>query len=149
MMADTTEVKTWLEWGGSKLLAMRLAPAAPSGYRSFWPDYQADATMAYGYTAARLRPAIPNSKEVDLMDQILELPGFVSDITVRRIINTRALVAPVSNRHLYSWAKIAHLIHSSPRRVVVLHRTGLRQISLRLPERKADAIRQSMTGLAS
>lgn len=144
-----TEVKEWLEWAGAKLLSLRLASPAPSGYRSFWPDYPTDAAKAYGYTPNRLRASLPNSKEITLMDEILLLPSLVTDITVRRIINVRSLVAPVSNRNLYSWAKIAHLIHSSPRRVVILHRQGLREIALRVPQGKADAIRKSIAALGS
>ena len=143
---DSIEIKEWLEWAGAKLLSLRLASPAPQGYRSFWPDYADEANKAYGYTGNRLRAGLPNSKEIALMDEILLLPSLITDITVRRIVNARALVAPVANRHLYSWTKIAHLLHSSPRRMVVLHRSGLREIASRVPQDKADAIRQSIRG---
>jgi hypothetical protein len=145
---DPSEIKEWLEWGGAKLLSMKLPPAAPQGYRSFWPDYPTDAGTAYGYTPNRLRAGTPTGKEVDLMDEVLKLPSLIADIPIRRIVNARALVAPVSNRHLYSWTKIAFMLHSSPRRVVLLHRKGLREIALRVPLGKADAIRQSMASLS-
>lgn len=144
--AEPMEIKLWLEWGGAKLLSMRISSPAPQSFRSFWPDYQNEQT-AYGYTADRLRAGLPTAKEVDLMDEVLRLPGLITDVTVRRIVNSRALIAPISNRNLYSWAKIAHLLHSSPRRMVILHRQGLREIALRVPKGKADAIRQSIAPL--
>lgn len=142
--ADPLEIKTWLEWAGQRLLSLRERSPAPQSYRSFWPDYADEAAKAYGYNANRLRAALPTGKEITLMEEVLDLVVLIPDITTRRIVHSRALVAPVSGRYLLSWTKLAFALHSSPRRIVLLHRKGLREIALRVPVGKADAIRQSL-----
>ena len=146
---DPLEVREWLEWAGQRLLSLRERSPAPQGYRSFWPNYADEAAKAYGYNANRLRAALPTGKEISLMEEVLDLVVLIPDITARRIVHSRALVAPVSGRYLLSWAKLAYALHSSPRRIVLLHRSGLREIALRVPAGKADAIRQSIGSAAS
>lgn len=147
--ANPEEIKTWLEWAGQRLLSMDLPSAAPQGFRSFWPEYPTDVQMAYGYSGNRLKAAIPRSKEISLMDEILELPGLVPNVTIRRIINARALLTPISNRHLYSWTRIAFINHSTSRRIVILHRNGLAIIASQLLPDKASTIRQSIAPFLS
>lgn len=138
------EIKTWLEWAGSKLLAMRIASPAPREYKSFWPDYADDATQAYGYTGEKLRPAQPRSVEIELMDKLLLWPNLIDEVLIRRIINARALVTPVANRYLYSWNKLGVMIGTDPRRVVRLHKKGLIEIADKLPPEKTDVVRHLM-----
>lgn len=143
---DPLEVRKWLEWAGQRLLSLRERSPAPQGYRSFWPDYADEIDKAYGYNALRLRAALPTGKEISLMEEVLDLVVLIPDITARRIVHSRALVAPVSGRYLLSWAKLAHALHSSPRRMVLLHRAGLRTIAEKVPLDKADAIRKALGG---
>jgi len=138
------EVREWLEWSGAKLLSMTLASPVPRGYKSNWPSFAQDASVAYGYTAERLRPAMPSGKEIQLMDEILLLPGLVNDITQRRIVNSRALVRPVANTHLYSWSKLAHMLGMDRRKVVRLYLSGINEIIDRVPQPQAYTIRQRL-----
>ena len=57
LVAD--EVRQWLEWAGGMLLSMGLASPAPKEPHSAWPTFAQDATLAYGYSGERLRPARP------------------------------------------------------------------------------------------
>lgn len=141
MSPSPEEVKTYLEWAGSRLLALNIASPKPRGPHTAWPSFAQEKHMAYGYTGERLRPAQPRSQEIELMDKILLFPSFITDDTSRRIVNSRALVTPVSNRYLYSWSKLAFMLHMDKRRVVRLHYAGLCDISKRLPPEKMDAIR--------
>lgn len=140
--AEPLEIKTWLEWAGSKLLAMHIASPAPKGYKVAWPEYATDHKTAYGYTGNRLKAAEPRSVEIELMDKLLLFPNLISDVTIRRIVNARSLVTPVSNRYVYSWTKLGYMIHVDPRRVVRLHQKGLVEISSHLTQEKVDAIRR-------
>ncbi len=88
----TTEVQEWLEWAGSRLLALRIKSPAPAGYRSYWPDFAEDITAAYGYTAETLRAPTVAPHEITVMDQILTLPMLVADVRTRRISTRRARV---------------------------------------------------------
>ena len=138
---DSVELCEWLEWSGARLLSMSIRSPYPKNPGSAWPDYAQDATVAYGYTGERLRPALPNRFEIGLMDKILLLPNLIEDITTRRIISSRMLVAPVSNRYLYSWTKIAYILHTERRRVKTLYDKGLVEIATKAPQEKIDDIR--------
>ena len=135
------ELAEWLAWAGSKLLAMNLSDGSPRPPAIAWPAYANDASAAYGYTGERLRPPRPTSFEIELMDKILALPMLCRAVHVRKIINARLLVTPVSNRHLYSWTKIAYVMHTDARRVARLHRQGLNEIIGALAPEKANAFR--------
>ena len=149
MQADPLEVKQWLEWAGSKLLAMNIGSPAPREPHIAWPEYANDASVAYGYTGERLRPAMPRSYEIALMDKVLTFPSIIKDETTRRIIHSRALVTPVSNRYLYSWNKLGFMLHISPRRVVRIHHNGLCEIATGLTPEKIDAVKRLLTILSS
>lgn len=138
------ELQQWLEWAGSKLLAMNIRSPFPKEPGTAWPSYAQEAIVAYGYTNERLRPAAPTKFQITIMDEILLLPSLVSNIQARRIINARALVTPVSNRYLYSWSKIAEINHTSKFRVQSMHRRGLDEITKSLAPEKRDALRHSL-----
>lgn len=142
------ELQTWLEWSGAKLLAMNLASPFPKGPRVSWPDFAQDHRTAYGYTNERLRAGRVTSHEIALMDEILPLVSLISDVNVRRIVNARILVTPVSNRYVYTWSRIAFMLHSDRRKVARLYSSGLSEITRRLPSAKVDAIRQSFARLS-
>lgn len=138
------ELNEWLIWAGRTLLAMTIASPLPKEPRTAWPAYATDVHMAYGYTNERLRASIPTSKDIALMDEIIDLVALIDDRTVRRIVNARMLVTPIAQRHLYSWTKIAFMLHTNTYRIIRWHTIGLRQIIRQLPQSKVDAIRQSL-----
>jgi len=139
----TEEIKTWLEWSGAKLLAMRIASPAPKGVRNAWPEYATLPDDAYGYTKNTLRAAIPSRFDITLMDEILLLPALIPDVLIRRIIHSRALVAPVSGKYLYSYETVAKLLYTDRKTIARLHGKGLKIIGANLSPDNADAIRQS------
>jgi hypothetical protein len=140
--ATPEEIRQWLEWAGSKLLAMSISSPRPKGYKTAWPEYADDYKQAYGYTGERLRPPRPQSTEIALMDKLLTFPSLIVDVNTRRIVNSRSLVTPVSNRYLYSWTKLAYMLHVDRRRVIRLHYNGLLEISGKLPAEKVDILRR-------
>ena len=135
------ELQQWLEWSGSKLLSLQTSSPLPKGPNSAWPEFASDAQVAYGYSGERLRPATPNSVEIELMDKILAFPSLIKDINTRKIVNARAMVAPISFRYLYSWRKIAFMLHTSPDVVKRQHARGLDEIVPQISKEKTYAIR--------
>jgi hypothetical protein len=138
------ELQQWLEWAGGMLLALGIASPAPKGPSSAWPAYAQDAQIAYGYAGERLRAPRPGRHDIVLMDEILVLPSMAKDITTRRLLHSRALVTPIGQRHLYPWAKLAFMLHTSRFRVQRMHNQGLNEIVRTLPPGKTYAIRHSM-----
>jgi hypothetical protein len=141
------EVRGWLEWAGQRLLALNLKSPYPSTPHVSWPEYAQDYRTAYGYTQERLRPASPSGPEITLMDEILTLPELIENQLWRRVVNARILVTPLSQKYLYSWTKIATLIHSDRKAVARFYNLGLREIVELLPPKKINAIRKSYSAL--
>ena len=140
------EVKIWLEWASSKLLSMQISNPAPRAPGSGWPEIARD-PIAYGYSGEKLKPAYPRANEITLMDEILSLPSLIPDVTLRRVVNARSLITPVANRHVYSWNKIALMIHSDRRKAASLYEEGIKAIVSNLAPGKAYTIKQNFDSL--
>ena len=143
------ELIRWLEWAGGVLLSMKIPNPAPKLTGSAWPDYASDANMAYGYTGERMKPAIPSSVEIELMDKLLALPSLTDNVNFRRVVNARLLVAPISNRHLYSWSKIAFMLHTTRYITKSWHHRGLLDIASKIEPEKIYAFRVVLSQYAS
>lgn len=142
------EIRLWLEWSGATLLALQLSSPSPKGVRSNWPEYAQEAATAYGYTPERLRAPTPRSEQIELMDKILVLPEFIDDSLQRRIVHARLLVTPVSNRHVYSYPRLARFLGKDQRTVARLFFAGLHEIAEFIPQSKASLIRKSFAVLS-
>jgi hypothetical protein len=141
------DVQFCLEWAGQRLLSMQIGSPRPKGFKVAWPEYADDSKLAYGYTGHRLRPARPQAAEIALMDKVLEFPSLISDVTARRVVHARCLVTPLSNRYLYSWTKLAFMLHMDKRRVVRIHYRGLLEIAACLPPEKITIMHQLLPTL--
>ena len=136
----STTVKDWLEWAGSKLLAMPIQRPGPSRIHAIWPEFPHDANTAFGYT--ELRPIAPRTSadEIPVMDTILELPLLIENLTSRHVVQARLLVWPLSGRYIYTWAKLARMLHSDRRTVIRWHLAGLKQITAKVDEARTRRI---------
>lgn len=132
---ETYDLQTWLEWAGARLIAMpepRIKPAQP---RVIWPDYsQESGEMTVFRGQLSLRAAAPAKHEVAMVDKILLLPNICHLPNVRRVLQVRALVHPINYRHLYSWARISKLLHTSRYQVKKWHGDGLIEVVGRTPD---------------
>ena len=137
------ECQKWLEWSGMVLLSMNIRSPAPKSPSATWPSFAQDAKTAYGYTNEKLKPATPTANQIMLMDAIFELPDLIDEIRIRRIVQCRSLVTPVSQRYLHSYSKLAKVFHTSKQRVFVLHHKGLSEICDWISYEKIYTIRQS------
>jgi len=135
------ELQLWLEWGGSKLLAMQLSSGAPRQPHIAWPEYRQSFNTAYGSSAERMRPSRPSSKEIQAVDEILALPSLLPNPLVRRILHARALVAPISNRYLCSWTELGDRLDLDRRKVKQLHQRGIEDLTSCVPVSKIYTIR--------
>jgi hypothetical protein len=138
------ELQQWLEWAGSRLLSLNVSSPLPRKPKVLWPDYVPD-PRAYGYSSERLRPPKLSGADISLMDEILVLPNVIKDITVRRVVNSRSLVTPISNKYVYSWVRIAFMLHCDRRKVMRLHRIGLEEIIKHIERDKISTIRQRLS----
>lgn len=133
---SSDEIRLWLEWAGRALLALPSHGLYPARMKALDLGVAPDPTLAYGYNQTRLRPAAPSAEEIEWIDEILALPQVCEYDKTRRVLQSRALISPLNDRYIYSWAKIGRLLKLDPQTVKAMHARGLLEIT-----RKADPVK--------
>jgi hypothetical protein len=126
--ADAEYVLYRLEEAGRALLA--LPHTGPSTrLRTSRHDIVQTAIEAYGWQNVdrRLRPAMPSHAQITRMDQALDwIPLIPQDrYVLRRIVGARALISPVTERHLFSWRRLATLLGADHKAIQRWHAQGI------------------------
>ena len=128
-----SDLQTWLEWAGARLIAMpggRIAPAQP---HVIWPEYSQETFQVLQFRGGvPLRAAAPSSTEIPIVDEILTFPNVCERDYIRRTLHARSLVHPLNGRYLYKWSRIATLLDVKPTTVKVWHRNGLKEMAEKL-----------------
>jgi hypothetical protein len=126
---DAAAILRRLEEAGATLLAM------PSrGYsthmRAMRFDIVHTALEAYGWEAPALRPPAPSAAAISNMDVAFGWLRLIPEgsYVLRRIVGARALVHPLTGRHLYSWRRLATLLGADHKSVQRWHEAGLSMI---------------------
>jgi len=146
----TDELQTWLEWAGLRLVAITVRGTKPAGFRVAWPDFAQDKWEVTNFRAATaIRIPSPPPNEVTIMDSILRLPDFCRVFGVRRVIQYRALIHPISGRHIQSWDKIAAKLSTDKRTVRRWHEKGLEEIIEKAPDCKLAPLIEQLQGLVA
>jgi len=88
------------------------------------------ALEAYGWDAARVRPAVPSADKIDRMDEAMAwIPLIAIDrYVLRRVVGARSLVHPVTDRHLYSWRRLGGALGADHKAVQRWHAQGIQMI---------------------
>jgi hypothetical protein len=125
---DAEYVRYRLEEAGRVLLA--LPNKGPSTHlRTTRHDVVESVVEAYGWAHvdARLRPAIPNSAQITRMDEALDwIPTIPVDrYVIRRIVGARALVSPITERHLFPWRRLGALLGADHKAIQRWHAQGI------------------------
>lgn len=123
---DAAFVVQRLEEAGATLLALP-SHGYSTAMRTTKLDIVRVAMEAYGHDRARLRPPMPDSPRISRMDEAL---GWITLIpldsyTLRRIVGARALVSPMTQRHLYSWRRLAEAMGADHKAVQRWHAQGI------------------------
>ncbi len=118
-----------LEEAGSTLLAL------PSGgystrLRSSSLEIVRTALEAYGWSDARIRPAVPSADRIDRMDEAMTWIGLipVDRYVLRRVVGARSLVHPITDRHLYPWRRLGKALGADHKAVQRWHAQGIAMI---------------------
>ena len=115
-----------LEEAGATLLALPNAGPSTRLVQSGL-EWVRDAAEGYGYGRARLRPAIPSAAQITRMDEALGwIPRIPGDrYVLRRVVGARALVNPMTGRHLYSWRRLGKAVGADHKAVQRWHAQGI------------------------
>ncbi len=94
-----------------------------------------------GWSAERARPSTPDARHIDRMDEAL---GWITLIpreryVLRRIVGARALVSPLTERHLFSWRRLGGVLGADHKAVKRWHTEAIGLIVAALNRRDAIA----------
>ncbi len=112
-----------LEEAGRTLLALPRS-GYTTGLRQSRLDIVRAAAEAYGYDPApRLRPPMPEAAAITRMDEAFGWLALIPNdrFVLRRIASARALVDPLTDRHLHSWRRLGALLGADHRAVQRWH----------------------------
>jgi hypothetical protein len=150
------DVRVRLEAAGRTLLAMPMPKGArPRDARSRWPEVVrsmqdsffalvgASDQIKEDHAAARHGVRIaPTARAVAEMDEALQWLWLVKDARKRRLCTARALVHPVSDRHLVSYAKLGRIFGLHKDTMRIWHDRALAEIATTLTR---DNVQKSRT----
>lgn len=127
--ADSEFIVARLEEAGATLLSLPESGFSPR-MRTGALQIVHSAAEAYGWSAARLRPPVPSPERITRMDQTFAwLVLIPSDrIVLRRLVSARALVSPLTGKHLYAWRRLGGLVGADHKAVQRWHAEGIRLI---------------------
>lgn len=117
-----------LEEAGRALLA--LPNTGPNTQlRTTRHDVVQSAVEAYGWARVdtRLRPATPTAGQITRMDEALDwIPRIPIDrYVLRRIVGARALISPITERHLFPWRRLGALLGADHKAIQRWHIQGI------------------------
>ena len=125
-----------LEEAGATLLALP-GTGWTTRLRSSSIQIVRTALEAYGWEAARIRPAVPSADKIDRMDEamgwLLLIP--LDRYVLRRIVGARSLVHPITDRHLFPWRRLGVVLGTDHKAVQRWHAQGIGMIVTALNRR--------------
>ena len=126
---DADYVVYRLEEAGATLLALP-GTGWTTRLRSSSLEIVRTALEAYGWTEARIRPAVPSAEKITRMDEALGwIPLIPLDrYVLRRVVGARSLVNPLTDRHLYPWRRLGVALGADHKAVQRWHAQGIRMI---------------------
>lgn len=118
-----------LEEAGATLLAL-----PGTGYttrlRTSSLEIVQTALEAYGWSEARIRPAVPSAEKITRMDEAMTwIPLIPVDrYVLRRVVGARSLVHPITDRHLFPWRRLGKALGADHKAIQRWHAQGIAMI---------------------
>ncbi len=128
-----------LEEAGATLLSLPQTGFSPALKTTSLPILR-EAAEAYGWSTAEVRPAMPSASRISRMDLAFGYLALIPQdrYLLRRIVGCRALVHPISGRHLFSWRRLAETLGADHKAIQRWHAEGIRIIIFALRRIAAD-----------
>ncbi len=130
---SAAEVLLRLEEAGATLLAMP-ATGYSTRMRQMRFDIVHTALEAYGWEAPPLRAPAPSAAAISAMDEAFGWLALIpeANFLLRRILGARALVHPITGRHLFPWRRLAAAVGADHKSVQRWHAQGLDMVVRRI-----------------
>lgn len=119
---NAEEIIARLEAAGATLLAMP-SRGHSTHLRQMKFDVVHTVLEAYGWQSAMARPPVPCAADISLMDEAFGWLPLIPEAQylLRRILGARALVHPLTQRHLYPWRRLASMLGTDHKSVQRWH----------------------------
>lgn len=123
---DADLVIVRLEEAGSTLLALP-GTGFSTTMRAGSIEILRAALENYTWDEKSVRPAVPSAARISRMDQAMQWISLIPQdrYMLRRIVGARSLVNPVTERHLFSWRRLAGVIRADHKAVQRWHAQGI------------------------
>lgn len=110
------------EAAGATLLALP-GRGYSTQIRTMRLDVVHSALDAYGWQGAALRPPMPSAAAISQMDEAFGWLTLIPETkyVLRRIVGARALVHPITLRHIYPWRRLGNLLGADHKSVQRWH----------------------------
>lgn len=134
--ADADYVIRRLEEAGATLLALP-GTGWTTRLRTSSIEIVRTALESYGWSETRVRPAVPSADKISRMDEAMGWIGVIplDRYVLRRIVGARSLVHPVTDRHLFSWRRLAAALGADHKAVQRWHGQAIEMIVAALNRR--------------
>ena len=136
------QIRERLESAGKTLMMLPMPKnGMPMGAISHWPqtvrsyaeffaaqilaDEDNKLELMAGRNAVRIRP---QQRQIDDLEEVLGWLFLIQDGPKRRVVTMRSLKHPISEKHLYSWRKIATEFRLNEKTVRNWHADGIEEI---------------------
>jgi hypothetical protein len=118
-----------LEEAGRTLLALPSGGFGPRLRVSVW-EIVRSSLEGYGWSAAQVHPSVPAARLITRMDEAMSWIALIprDRYVLRRIVGARALVSPVTERHLYTWRRLGALLGADHKAVQRWYAQGIDMI---------------------
>ncbi len=136
--ADPAWVIGRLEEAGATLLALPNSGPSTRLVQSGL-EWVRSAAESYGFSRARIRPAVPSAAHISRMDEAYHWLARVPQdkYVLRRVVGARSLVNPMTGRYLFSWRRLGVAVGADHKAVQRWHAQGIDLIVAALNRRQA------------
>ena len=126
---DADYVVYRLEEAGATLLALP-GTGWSTRLRTSSLEIVRTALESYGWTDARIRPAVPSAEKITRMDEALSWIPLIplEKYVLRRVVGARSLVHPVTDRHLFPWRRLGAALGADHKAIQRWHAQGIGMI---------------------
>jgi hypothetical protein len=123
---EAADLVQMLEDAGATLLALPHSGHS-TRMRQMRFDIVHTALEAYGWAAERVKAPVPDAAAITAMDVAFGLLALIPEkkFVLRRIVGARALVHPLTRRHLFPWRRLAGVLGADHKSVQRWHGNGI------------------------
>ncbi|WP_297490694.1 DUF6362 family protein [Acidocella sp.] len=116
------DIVALFEAAGATLLALP-GRGYTTQIRTMRFDVVHSALDAYGWQSSAVRPPVPSAAAISQMDEVFGWLTLIPEtkFVLRRILGARALVHPVTLRHLFPWRRIGTMLGADHKSVQRWH----------------------------